>query len=231
MPICFGRIFFVSALLAVLSIGASYFYAGTISPSNAGHMTCYDTYGNMIPCAGTGHSGNKQAGAVLKPRFTDNNNGTVTDNLTGLIWLKDANCTGTVGGVNKASGRLTWQKALVWSNHLESGRCGLSDGSKPGDWRLPDIHELISLVNKAYINPALSDTAGPGQWTEGDPFTGVQSSNYWSGTTFADSAGYAWFVCFGTGFADRYIKGSNYYVWPVRGRQTASSGNRVILPS
>jgi hypothetical protein len=27
------------------------------------------------------------------PRFTDNSDGTVTDNLTGLIWLKNANCT------------------------------------------------------------------------------------------------------------------------------------------
>ena len=29
------------------------------------------------------------------PRFTDNSDGTVTDNLTGLIWLKDANCMST----------------------------------------------------------------------------------------------------------------------------------------
>lgn len=27
------------------------------------------------------------------PRFTDNRNGTITDNLTGLIWLQNANCT------------------------------------------------------------------------------------------------------------------------------------------
>ncbi len=28
------------------------------------------------------------------PRFNDNSNCTVTDNLTGLIWLKSANCGG-----------------------------------------------------------------------------------------------------------------------------------------
>ncbi len=26
------------------------------------------------------------------PRFTDNMNGTVVDNLTGLVWLKNADC-------------------------------------------------------------------------------------------------------------------------------------------
>src|SRR5215831_9628931 len=30
--------------------------------------------------------------ALPTPRFTNNNNGTITDNLTGLIWLKNANC-------------------------------------------------------------------------------------------------------------------------------------------
>lgn len=42
-----------------------------------------------------GDDGDLQRGAIWpNPRFTDNGNGTVTDNLTGLIWLKDANCFG-----------------------------------------------------------------------------------------------------------------------------------------
>ncbi len=43
----------------------------------------------------TGDDGILQKGVVWPiPRFKDNNNGTVTDNLTGLIWLKNANCFG-----------------------------------------------------------------------------------------------------------------------------------------
>ena len=45
------------------------------------------------------------------PRFTDNSDGTVTDNLTGLIWLKDANCFGD----------RTWISALSDANGLASG--------------------------------------------------------------------------------------------------------------
>ena len=35
-------------------------------------------------------------------RFIDNNSGTITDRRTGLIWLKNANCAETVGGVDKS---------------------------------------------------------------------------------------------------------------------------------
>src|SRR5215510_3311675 len=44
----------------------------------------------------TGDDGDLEKGvASPTPRFTDNNNGTITDNLTGLIWLKNADCPGT----------------------------------------------------------------------------------------------------------------------------------------
>jgi hypothetical protein len=43
----------------------------------------------------TGDDGDYEHGAMWPdPRFTDNGNGTITDNLTGLIWLKDADCFG-----------------------------------------------------------------------------------------------------------------------------------------
>src|SRR5210317_2432615 len=55
----------------------------------------------------------KKGVAWPDPRFTDNDNGTVTDNLTGLIWLKKANCFG----------QLDWQGALSSSNNLADGDC------------------------------------------------------------------------------------------------------------
>ena len=59
----------------------------------------------------------KDDGALQKgvawpiPRFTDNINGTVTDNLTRLIWMKNANAFGTK----------TWADALTTANGLKSG--------------------------------------------------------------------------------------------------------------
>ena len=41
----------------------------------------------------TGDDGDLEAGVAWPiPRFKDNNDGTILDTLTGLIWLKNANC-------------------------------------------------------------------------------------------------------------------------------------------
>ena len=47
--------------------------------------------GQSVPY-GPGDDGEYQMGVSVDSRFTDNGDGTVTDNLTGLIWLKDAGC-------------------------------------------------------------------------------------------------------------------------------------------
>ena len=143
----------------------------------------------------------------LKDRFRDNGDGTVTDNLTGLIWLKDANCFGT----------RAWYNALSDCNGLSSGSCGLTEGSSVGDWRLPNRNELASLVHKGYYNPAVPNTTGTGQWPEGDPFNNVQSYSYWSSPTDASTTVSAWGVNVYNGRVYDFSKTSYGYVWPVRG--------------
>ena len=158
----------------------------------------------------TGDDGDLETGVSWpNPRFTDNGNGTVTDNLTGLIWLKNANCFGS----------RNWTTALNDCNTLTSGSCGLTDGSKAGDWRLPNVEELQSLVHYEFYGPAVPNTAGTGQWTEGSPFNTVQSSYYWSGSTYASFPSSAWYVSMIFGVVDDYDKSCTYYVWPVRGGQ------------
>jgi len=150
-------------------------HAGTVQLPRTGQNACYDEVGVVAPCADTGQDGDKRAGADWPARrFTDNRDGTVSDNLTGLVWLKDANCTDTAGGVARGSGALDWPSALAWSNNLSDGKCGLSDNSAAGDWRLPNIVELRSLIDYSRHDPAL-----PG----GHPFANVLSIWYWSSTT------------------------------------------------
>ncbi|HEX9868842.1 MAG TPA: hypothetical protein VGC99_09650 [Candidatus Tectomicrobia bacterium] len=58
-----------------------------------GQTQCWDASGVLIDCADTGEDGELQAGVRSPvPRFTDRGNGSVRDNLTGLIWLKFPNC-------------------------------------------------------------------------------------------------------------------------------------------
>ena len=145
---------------------------------------------------GAGDDGDVQAGVVWPtPRFSDNRDGTITDYLTGLIWLKNANCFGT----------RNWSDALNLSNGLASGSCGLSDGSLAGDWRLPNRKEVFSLVDFSSFRPALPD---------GHRFTNVQSSGYWTASTYAGDSSRAWLVIFiaGTSGHNNKTYDSLYYV-------------------
>ena len=141
-----------------------------------------------------------------KPRFVDNGNGTVTDRLTKLIWLKNAN----------AFDVRTWVQALSDANTLASGSHGLTDGSKAGDWRLPNVKELQSLIDFAYFQPALSSASGTSKWTNGDAFIVVQSGAYWSSTTYSGTAANAWFVNLADGAVYHVSVTGAYSVWPVR---------------
>jgi hypothetical protein len=164
---------------------------------------------------GTRDDGALQEGVAWpNPRFTNNANGTVTDNLTGLIWLKNANCF-----LKKP-----WTEALSDANGLASGSCGLSDGSTAGQWRLPNVKELQSLIDFAHYSPTLSNAAGTGQWSPGNPFDNVQSEFYWSGTSTAGGSVTfitlnAWAVSLNTGITTSGFKTYTSYIWPVRSGQ------------
>ncbi len=181
----------------------------------AGTLTSGDTFQSGVPKTGqtlsyvVGDDGHLKSGLSWpNPRFTDNGDGTVTDNLTGLIWLKNAACFGTK----------TWAEALQAANGLADGSCGLSDGSAAGDWHLPNVKEMQSLLSYGYTGPAIPNTAGTGQWTAGDPFTNVQSWKYWTSNTNSTGASQAFQVDLTYG-ATVYNDKSYYsqHLWPVRG--------------
>ena len=156
----------------------------------------------------TGDDGDLERGVTWpNPRFTDNADGTVTDTLTGLVWLKDANCFG----------ERMWSQALSDCSGLSDGLCGLSDNSSSGDWNLPNTSELNSLLHRGFYNPTLSDTDGTGPWSQGDPFTNVQSNFYWTATTTPSFSGAAYEVTMELGTLGGRNKTGVNYIWPVRG--------------
>jgi hypothetical protein len=55
-----------------------------------GQTSCWDTAGDPVAdCTGTGQDGDSPHGTALS--YTDNHNGTVTDDNTGLTWVKEPN--------------------------------------------------------------------------------------------------------------------------------------------
>jgi len=161
-----------------------------------------------------GDDGAIRAGVALpNPRFTDNGNGTITDNLTKLIWLKNANCPNV--------GR-DWAPALadvmsLNTNGIINGNtCGdtSNGGSHRTDWRLPNIRELLSLFNFGFFEA--SDLT--------DIFTGFKvdpgQSTYWSSTANAFDPTLAWIVDFDGLFlvyTDHKMGSLGSFVIPVRG--------------
>jgi uncharacterized protein DUF1566 len=169
-------------------------------------------------------------------RYVDCGNGTVTDTLTGLIWLRDAACLG----------RADWASANTVAASLKQGDCGLSDGSQAGDWRLATGSEWASTIARAFqLNcrgagayPSLTDNGGTGCLlgtpAGSDPgdhaFTNVpsgamcdplndQACTFWTSTTseaFGTLAVRAR-LFFGTA-NDAILKTQLYGIWPVRSR-------------
>lgn len=127
---------------------------------------------------------------INPPSYTDNGDGTVTDNVTGLMWQQEDDDTAR-----------TWDDAGSYCSDLTLA--GYSD------WRLPSKKELMSIVDYGTSNPSIDSTY----------FSGTNAWGYWSSTTYAENTSSAWDVNFSRGFVDNNNKSSDGYVRCVRGVQ------------
>lgn len=131
--------------------------------------------------------------------FTVHGDGTVTHNLTGLMWMQcnigqswdGESCTGN-------SSALSWQNALVTAgNHHYAGH---------SDWRLPNKNELETIVELRCMDPAINTAIfpeAPKDW-------------YWSSTPNAAVSNHAWAVGFSGAYVGRNSKASLFSVRLVR---------------
>jgi hypothetical protein len=136
-----------------------------------------------------GDDGSVQSGKMAPyPRFIDNGNGTVSDLLTGLTWLKQASC---IQG--------DWPTSVAAVNTLANGQCGLTDGSTAGSWHMPNRSEMESLQDRMQSN--LSQLLNQTDYnSDGSVFQAailssfLASQYYWTSTTDAANPSAAWTV-------------------------------------
>lgn len=193
---------------------------GSLSGAN---FAAYDGSNPPVEVAATGQTASYASGddgdlhkgaAWPATRFTDNQNGTVTDNLTEMVWLKNASCFAAD----------TWPNALADANGLANGRCGLSDSSVAGQWRLPNMIELESVIDVSASSPAVN---------AGSPFTNIAGILYWTSTGYfggEEGTPNAWPVDMADGRnvndSVQNVKASSRNgVWAVRG--TSSGTGRL----
>lgn len=157
------------------------------------------------------------AAALLAPAawaapFVDNNDGTVTDQATGLMWDR---CAWGQTGADCSGGSAApsdWAQALAAAQSANAQ----PDGYKGcNDWRLPNKNELESLVKIDGMKaPYIDDDAFLGTPDSGDP------SVFWSSTTYAPDPAAAWNVYFDGGGTGAIGKANTYSVRLVRSGQS-----------
>jgi Protein of unknown function (DUF1566) len=134
----------------------------------------------------------------------------VTDNLTGLMWSRNASPEGF-------DGQRFWPDTLVYMASLNNGAglCGFHD------WRLPNRMEIWSLFDYSQDTPALPAD---------HPFEGVQTQ-YWTSTTAGSQNTYqAYYVLVNAAATYTGNKtGVTMWFWPVRGGLRVLD-NPVFLP-
>ncbi len=159
---------------------------------DTGQTTCYNADGDEIDCPSSGEAfyGQDANYDGSQPRFevyVDNANGNLTTDLN----------TGLMWQYEDDGTQRTWVDAETYCDDLDL------DGHQ--DWRLPTVAELSYIVNAGDTSPACFSSFS------------CRSSAYWTSTTDAGGAGYAWYVSFFTGYVGFYDKSGTTYVRCVRG--------------
>jgi hypothetical protein len=163
--------------------------------------TCYNSAGIVVNCAGTGQDGELGRGRA-RSYAGDVNGLTITDNTTGLEWEKITNDSTIHDGDNV----YTWAQAFQKIADLNT-----ANFAGHSDWRLPNVNELQTLADYGRVGPALDPVFANGV----DSF--LQSTFYWSSTTFAGFPVSAWGVNFFSGLVVVNTKTLNNFVTGVRG--------------
>ena len=131
--------------------------------------------------------------------YTDNEDGTVTDNVTGLMWAADGSGDGCASG-----GELDWSSAISWAEGISFA--GYSD------WHMPDVRQLTGIMEiwranpYAYTIPLVNPTY----------FPNTKADVYWTnfdGSTIPDTA---FFIGFDMGDLAPAPKNMPTYVRGVR---------------
>jgi len=185
-------------------------FASAYAVVDTGQNVCYSDSAELDTCptAAGSYYGQDAQYDGNQPSYTDNGDGTVTDNITGLMWQQSPDSDGD--GDIDATDKLTYDEAVAGAGALTLA--GYSD------WRLPTIKELYSLIDFTGVDPSGyegEDTAGLIPFIDttyfdfayGDTDAGerIIDSQYASSNLYVDTS--AGGLLFGVNFADGRIKG------------------------
>lgn len=185
--------------------------SGGLPKTGQTHCNAFSSgYGSssQIPCTGTTQDGESQKG--LAHGYVDNSDGTISDNATGLMWQK---CSAGQTGLDCSGGTATvvlfddGDGNLGIAHQPAINYCDSLSLATHSDWRLPNVKELMSIVDYGRLTPAIDPSI----------FPNTQSDGYWSSTAYEDGTNGAWIVNFVDGYVGGDYMGGNSFVRCVRG--------------
>ena len=157
-------------------------------------------------------------------RYVDNKDGTITDLNTGLMWEKKCS---DCDGLHSVDVRHHWsgdgRHLTIWDWIDQVNSEGGNGFAGHNDWRIPNVKELVSIVDYGRFDPAIDEAFNAAKCDEGCSDLRGQSCSctnaglYWSSTTFSDFPAHALIVEFSGGFVDDRIKTNKHFVRAVRG--------------
>ena len=162
-----------------------------------------------------------RAGGAL--RYQNNGDGTITDLNTGLMWEQKIRDIATAQGNHDVTRVFPWDQltGTIWDWLEQVNTEGGTGLAGHNDWRIPNVKELMSIVDYERSMPPVVDAAfnnGVAGPCDALSCSRTQSDFYWSSTTHAAVPGNAWFVIFGAfGTADDGGKNIPNFVRAVRG--------------
>jgi hypothetical protein len=155
-----------------------------------------------------GDDGDLKAGATLS--YTDNGDGTITDNNTGLMCEKKSLEGDTSSNIHHRDNGYTWANAFavhIAGLNASGGFAGHTD------WRLPNVKELWSIVNYEVmpgtpaVSAAFNSACLPGCTVLTCSCTA--GSYYWSSSTFDGDPALGWVIFFNGGLVGASYKSLN----------------------
>lgn len=159
------------------------------------------------------------AQAGLDARYTDNGDGTITDEVTGLTWEK----LGDDGSVHDRDDVATLADAIG----LKIASLNAGGFAGHTDWRLPNRRELESLIDAGAFDPAIrpsfDDACASGCSAAACSCT--LPERYWTSTAYQADPSKGWVVDFRQGLVLPNALNATAHVRAVRG------GSHVGAPS
>ena len=184
--------------------GAEYWWSSNKQANDATKVWCTNAGGGIgnhpktetISAGGTKKFHVRAVRGIFIPEpianhFTDNGNGTITDNVTNLVWQKI-----------HSTDSLNWEQSLTYADTATIG--GYTD------WRLPNIKELQSINDENLINPSVNSSF----------FSNVGVNKFWSSTSLPNQTAKAWYLSTQFGITTYDAKTVKHYIYCVRGDQT-----------